>query len=767
MELVKDTPMEVAWHAWQARPSQWSLTVVVKATFELVPEGECALAREQALPTGDEHHDDDAERSLRYASDLDPLKPRGECMVIGSFHAPGGRPVTQSKVAFQIGSIGKQLAVIGDRAWHLGRASDPSPMTTMPLSWERAFGGPGFADNPVGRGIAAVTIDKQSRVLLPNIEDPHRMIAAREQRPRPVGVGPVPRTWSSRMRLAGTYDAHWQRTRYPFFPEDLDWRFFNAAPVDQQIDGFWRGDEEIALLNLHAQHPNVRCRLPGLRAQAFLAAQGSERLHDVGLALDTITVDADAGLVYCVWRGVTQVAREDLSDIQHLYVAHHTPGERGGVEAFNERYRGTLDARAAEELAAEAEPLPPTASVIRRAEMFAAMVDPSAPGAKWAHLDQAMTIRGDEAALQAALDEAVAARAQGQGSALRPVFADALGIAAPRPASVERQLSPEELLELEMQLALGDLLEESEDDQRAELRDAIAAGESLAGRDLSGADLSGFDLMGTDLRGAILVRANLSGARFENVRFDGANLSEAELSLASFDGCCFAGADLTSARAHRVRMHECDLSDATIAVAFLREGRFSSCKLVRADLAESDLGDADVRGSTLDEADLSRATLTNVSFRESSLVDAWLEGGVKARGVRMDGCNCALLRASEEGDFEEASFKKTTLDGARFGGARLRKANFSLATLTRADFSGAMLAEAVFVGCDLRAARFDGASLVKASLLKSNLMQARFEGANLRHADLRGANLYQAELWQAKLEDARLDLADVSGTRLT
>lgn len=761
VELIRETPLEVAWHVWQARPPHPSLTVVVKGTFTLAP-GVCTPAT-HALPTGDEHHDDDVERSIRYASDLEPLKPQGECMVIGSFHAPGGRPVPSSKVAFQIGPVRKQLAVFGDRVWHLGRASEPNPVAKLALTWEHAFGGPGFPDNPVGRGIAAIELDEQPRVMLPNLEDPAALVASREHRPRPAGFGPIPRTWPARTRLAGTYGPAWQRARYPYFPEDIDWRFFNAAPPDQQIRGYFRGDEEIVLRHLHAEHALLETRLPGWRAHAFVVAQGSDRLHDVGLALDTITVDSDEGVVHCVWRGVTEVAREDLSDLRHLFVTHEELGDRVGLAGFAARYRGKLELDAAEESAAEPEPIPPTPTVMQRAEVLAAMVDPEAPGAKWAHLDQAMTIRGDEGSgLMRAIQDALAAR-QREG-ALKPVFDDALGFA--KSDSVERQLSAEELLELEMQLALGDLLEEEEDPAREELRQLVAAGESLAGRDLSGADLSGFDLNGTDLRGAILTRANLSGTRFEGAKLDGAVLREAELSLASFDGCSLREADLTSARAHRVRMHDCDLELATIAVSFLREGRFSSCRFVRADLRESDLGLADFRGCTLDDADLSAATLEEASFRESSLVDAWLEGGVKARRLRLDGCNAALLRASEEGDFEEASFKKTTLDGARFGDAKLRQANFSLAKLSRADFSRAFLAEAVLMGCDLRMARFDGATLVKASLLKANLMQARFEGANLRHADLRGTNLFQAELYKAKLEDARLDLADLHGTRL-
>ena len=47
-------------------------------------------------PSGDEHVDDDPERALRYASDLDPLKPRAECMVVGAYRpAPGRSPETE------------------------------------------------------------------------------------------------------------------------------------------------------------------------------------------------------------------------------------------------------------------------------------------------------------------------------------------------------------------------------------------------------------------------------------------------------------------------------------------------------------------------------------------------------------------------------------------------------------------------------------------------------------------------------------------------
>jgi uncharacterized protein YjbI with pentapeptide repeats len=744
VELLKDTPLEVAWRVWQARPPQPSLTVVVKGTFELVKDGQCPFAKDQALVTGDEHVDQDPERSLRYPNDLEPLKPRGECFVIGSFFAPGGRPVGQARATFQIGPVKKHIEVFGPRYWALGRPTDPIPVAKVELSWENAFGG--TKDNPCGKGVEKVAIDGREVVPLPQIEDPARLITSRDSRPAAVATGPIARTWPARLELAGTYDALWQRERYPWFPEDIDWEHFNAAPRDQRIGGFFAGDEEIRLVNLHEEHAQLACKLPGALPRALLVpAKGAPR--ELAFRLDTITVDTDAGHAIVVWRAITEVARGDLSDVAQLYVTHDLNLDPRGDAALLDAWSEKLAADQRGD-AFEPEPVPEVAAEV--------------PGAKWAHLDQAMTVRGDDAAVAAALAMAVARR-QASGGLLAPVFNDALGLGAPA-MSLDRELSPEEKLELEMQLALGDLTKQPSSDLRERVKRRVAAGESLAGEDLTGADLSGLSLRNADFEKAILTRANFSGANIVDADFDGATFTEAELSDGFFQGCSFEKADLTGARAERARFEDSRVDRAFFSKCFLRDARFARSFFKRTEIAESDLTGASFRECNLDESDFTGSMLDGATFSECTLKDAWLDA-IKAQRARFDGCDATLLRAGEGADLDGASFKKTVLDGARFSTARFRGANFSLARLARADFSGAFLMEASLIGCDLRKARFDGATLLRASLLKANLMQARLEGADLRFCDLRGANLFQAELLDANLDDARLDLVDLSTTR--
>lgn len=792
MKLLKDTPFEVAWFTWEREPGAPALTVVVKGTFDLPAEGVATLAGEQAMPSGEEHFDEDVEQSLRCPSDLDPLKPSGECFVVGSVHSPAS--VRQTIIELRIGSVAKSLAVYGDRHWRMMSASEPEPFTQLPLRWERSFGGPGSRDNPLGRGLHP---DSSGRVALPNFEDPRRLVQSPRDRPGAAGCSPIPRTWSMRTRHAGTYDARWMASRYPGLPEDLDWRFFLAAPEDQRIQGYWRGDEEIQLRHLHPRHPSVSARLPGLRAQAFLVSADGERLTDVGLRLDTIVIDADAGQALCTWRGVTPVPAS-LDAFVHLFVVHQEPGDRHTLADYEAWYRRALEAEASEEREAEPEDAPvwpelaPAAQdmpTLRAgpelvAQLDAALatraaqaenaareepaptepaVDLETPGARWAHLDQAMTVRGDPSALLAAVaEEAARRRAEAKEGAFRPVFEGALGVEVePRDSG----LSAEEQLELEMQSALLSLGGEEPDDARRRVRDAVAAGESCAGWDLSGVDLSGVSLVGGDFRGARLARANLSGAHLRDANFDGATLTEAELSYAVFVSVSFARADISPARAERVRFEGCTLDDATFGDAYLRHAHFQRCSARRADLSSSDLTEARFDESALDEADLSGSQLEAARFTDCTLTDAWL-ATVKAARAIFERCDTSLLRATDGADLSEASFRKAKLAGARFGGARLEGADLSLSDLGRADLSAAVLSRAQLLGCNLRGARLDGAVLDGASLLKSDLFQARLEGASLQGADLRGANLYQAELWRAELAGARLDLADLTGTRI-
>jgi hypothetical protein len=203
--------------------------------------------------------------------DMAMPKPRGEFLVWGRCFTPDGSQRTASRVEARIGPTSKTLYVFGDRTWKMSgktgiTISEPKPFTEMPIVYNRAFGGEGYDKNPAGKGIGPVLSQTGNDTYpLPNIEDPKHIIGSPADRPDPAGFCPMDHTWPQRSRKLGTYDSIWFQERWPFYPDDMDWTYFNAAPDDQQIEDFFTGNESFAISGMHPRKPVIEGRLPGIR----------------------------------------------------------------------------------------------------------------------------------------------------------------------------------------------------------------------------------------------------------------------------------------------------------------------------------------------------------------------------------------------------------------------------------------------------------------------------------------------------------------------
>ncbi|MCC6312129.1 MAG: DUF2169 domain-containing protein, partial [Trueperaceae bacterium] len=175
---------------------------------------------------------------------------RAEYLLSAVAH-PHGTDGRACAVEARVGSLSKRLLVYGDRHWDGASPSKPEPFAALPLTWARAYGGEGFADNPLGRGFAPSDKDDVRRHWLPNVEDPRQPIASPRDRVPPTGFGPIDPMWPQRLRHQGTYDDAWLKTQFPAVAADTDWRAFNRAPEDQQQAQPFTGTEEYAFHNLH------------------------------------------------------------------------------------------------------------------------------------------------------------------------------------------------------------------------------------------------------------------------------------------------------------------------------------------------------------------------------------------------------------------------------------------------------------------------------------------------------------------------------------
>ena len=186
LQLENQTPFKAAIAVLPDRFGIDTLYVIVKATVALRPS--LSMAEVQVPPTiADEYYGDPADSSLKYGSEMHIGKSGTDVLLIGSAWAAGKRPVTRMQVTMSVAGRQKTILVTGDRVWRDGQPSDPKPFESMPLVWERAFGGVhrngekvlAEERNPIGCGFAGGrSADDMQGLAVPNLEDPEAPLAA-------------------------------------------------------------------------------------------------------------------------------------------------------------------------------------------------------------------------------------------------------------------------------------------------------------------------------------------------------------------------------------------------------------------------------------------------------------------------------------------------------------------------------------------------------------------------------------------------------------
>ncbi len=711
-------------------------------------------------------------------------KIHGEVLVAGSAFAKEGAPAAAVSVRVKIASVDKELYVVGNRRWETTGMSSPAPFTDMPVTWERAFGGPGVDLNPGGRGSKPIEHGGVTTHALPNVEDPKRLIKNKGDRPEPAGFGPIDVASPLRTKKAGTYDDLWLKTRYPDFAADFDWTFFNVAPSGQQIEGYFVGDETFEIHGMHPTARTIKGKLPGLAARIIVitkpepggdpdAPQGEPVTREAETRLDTVFFFPNAKRAILVYRGVLEVADDDLHDVDTVIAAFEDAQTKRSLDYYlsvrekrsNKKYGALLGLK-------DGDLLPSSVT-------FEGPLEASDTGA------MAQTERLMYKRMTKKVDiELARARKQAIDAGLDPAEVAAKFPERVEPAQVPSD--PDELVELiESSLesahahrdnALAEMRVELEA-MRTKLGErgvAVDVEELLQGK--GGPPELSADKQLEQIRSIAELRRNAGMLTAdEEARFFGpeleASLRDAERRV--FDAYRRFGHFWPAAKALDVESNGA-LRD--IVEKACREGD---------SLEGRDLTGADLSGMSLRGADLSKALLESVDFRGASLRGANLEGALLARanlegvdldGARMRGANfgrAKLTSASfgEGADLAGAVFYETNLSGASLVGAKLDGTQFLDTRFSGARLAGVSAPRALFMNVDLSETNLDGANLSEAILLDCKLDGASFVSAVLTgvtivrtrgaKVDFSGANLEGARI----VFDTALPEADFRGAR--
>lgn len=819
MKVVKPSKLSVLTRSFE-HDRRFQLGVSVLAFVPLTPEPAAPLLSEVALWKFV------VERMGQQAMlEAGVPKSRGEFLVHGSCFSPGGVPRPMVPVRAQVGPLDKALIVHGDRYWKPGRSpSEPQRFSELPLDWSRAFGGPKWKRNPLGRGHGESDYMGQRVQLLPNVELSHALVELPSDKPDPAGLGALDIAWPQRRELAGTYDDRWLKTLFPGMAPDIDWRFFNLAQPDQQIEGFWDGEEDYRFDNMHPQRPRMEGQLPGLVARAFVTRReaGEPRvpvdptaqelkLEEVELSLRTLWFFPDAERAVLIYQGSTTTLEDDAADILHLVVA----AEHGEEPRTHEHYAEVLEARLDEErgmIAAlrEHELLPQGVAEVVEDE-----------------LAQERSLHQTERRLEHNLHRRALREHQRTIEQLEQLGLDPAAFVGGPPKPPPPAPAPDELPALVQQLhdeaarrqeeeeadlverqlvlrrkleALGFPEEECErllhqheqgptgppkftaEGQRATLA-AVVQRTREAGADTEALELQLADpglnerwvTAETQMRDSYRRTAHLQdpAPAMAPARSEEARVCVRESIAAGED---FSTLDLTGAD-----LRGMDLVGADLSGAFLESVCLDGADLRRADLRGAVLAHASLRGAKLDGAQLAGANLGRSQLAGASAVKAALAGaelmgadltGAVLRGADLRGVSLLQAKLTDadlsEIETEQFALIEAEVTGLRLVGADLRRATFVKLDFTGADFSRARLDHATFVTCKAPGVSFAGAVLDHGRFVQGcTLDEANLGGASLTACNLRGTSLRGAELGHAVLDAADLSECALQGANLT
>lgn len=306
--------------------------VSAKLTFQWDEQGKLTLLKRQAPFVLNEIWKGEENRSsLLHPGDLLPFKPTTDVFVTGTARPPEGAQRVWA-AALKVGAIEKRLRLFGPRYWMYqpGRGwtlTEPEPTAQIELLYENAFGGnvdpkkehyeegEYYPPNPIGKGFFGPLVPEREKVYpAAQIEAWDAPLVKIGVEVQPGGLGPIPGHIPDRMQWAGTYDEEWKEKVAPNIPLDMDMRYWNAAPPDQQPAEYLSKGARIELAGL-CRGGHLAFEIPDVDA-AIVARYIDEERKSLSMFLDTVAIDLDTRTVALRYHRIVPFDDE----IRHLNV---------------------------------------------------------------------------------------------------------------------------------------------------------------------------------------------------------------------------------------------------------------------------------------------------------------------------------------------------------------------------------------------------------------------------------------------------------------
>lgn len=757
-------------------------------------------------------------------------KASPEVLLHGSAWTPSGSPATHLQVTLSFGQMSKTLQVTGDRIWQKGflsrKATEPASFKTMPLTWQRAFGGQQYATNPVGQGALSQGESGETIVALPNVEYVDQALTSPKKAVAPAGFGPLHVLWAPRTVADPLFDQAYMDHVFPALPDEMDFARYNMAPEDQRLQTL-SATEQFSLTNLHSQLPVIEGTLPAYRPRVFIRIAGE--MEEIAVQPETVWFlpAANMGAVlYCgerivgrryaqlelselmlsyegmydaprelaYYQQVLQLRTDDDSSFAHVTDESQlsplkTPEQQRAQSQAQAAYVAELNAAQDQQWQAQKTAFAEEHDMAIADEHRPPPIDPRsviAPAAvqsgDYSLAAVAEVAKEKQQQAQSKIAESKAKQAASGHSAVPPSISEDEVLAEAMSKTRDGQISPQNLPE-DMPTARDDIPSREQTDrlilkgrakatapQPISFRKAHEAGHALREvvlqRQQDGADMTYRDYTGADLSHLDFSNSDLQGSLFE---------------CANLQGCSFAGANLhgasfVGATLDRTNFRGANLSESNFCCARGEHTNFTQADLSGGVLAQNAyLGLADFTGASIDAASFIDSELPCADFHQASLASSTMMR-TDLKGCLFDettiGTTIFLDSSLQRSAWSDVRAERSVILNSQMQMADVQGGTWQRCQVAGGSWlTGATFANTGFSNTGLRSAQgtgacFDGSAFKGCDLAMTAFPTGSFVGVGTADCLANDSDFSGADFSDAALSSSSFADSDFSGAQL-
>lgn len=731
-------------------------------------------------------------------------KPTAEFMLAGSAWNTDPESAKPIAAGIKFANKEKRLKIHGERYWHKGllgyKLSKSAPWESVCINEQNAYGGEGYQDNPLGTGY--VCQDKITAA--PGIEDDDISVTRIGKKYPPAGFGSLTINHSQRSQYNGNYKTKdWLENHFPNLAPDTDFRLFQAARKDQQLNTYLRGDEAYTLSNLVQNQPVFEGKLPGVYPRSFIQTNDTENnFKEVPLNLDTVWLFPDINVGALIWHGQLEVQQLDARDIEaNLLAFEALKDEPRTIEHYQQALALRVNPETALEAISDEAPLSPLKTPEQLAAEQNEYDEELAEAEALQQEQQAQFIEEAKEANGGMLPPGFEAPELEKPKVLIPKAAIKRGSFSSAPLfkefEAQKKAAEKQQNEMEAQLADAEKLREKQLKQldpaqvkaineKGNLSDKIEEMQSLSkdkSLDLDEEQLkmlqeqqfkaqqysmtpisdwpedeyaqekraifiqamnNGESLAARNWSGADLSHLNLQGFDLSQANLENCNLESSNLSAANLHKTALLGCKISHTRFTKANLHEANLSSTVGINPSFTQANLSNALLMKMNLENARFDAADMRLSVIFESHLKRSSFNAAQFTKVSIVNS------NCRDSDFSHITAEMFVAMNT-DFQLNQFCQVKLLRCAFLDSDFSVTNFAEAELEKCQFSGdGKLSGACFAGAKAKQSGFR-----RVDARDWHAPQAAFNQCDLGDSDFHRGNFVKAQFIQSILSESR------------